>query len=184
MRADRGCRLFRGINEKPSARFLEHFHGFEDVLFAFLAKTSEVAEFPFFCDALHVGYRAGLKVGPQKGDFLWAERLQLQHVQKRRRIFLQQLLAQRVVAGLHNLLEMFDHAVADSRQFLELFRLLHQLLDRFRQAVNQLGRLLVAAISADNGAVDFEELRGFAQYACNLFVVHGGKIINPGAGGK
>src|SRR5258708_345370 len=69
---------------------------------------------------------------------------------------------------------MLDHAIADSWKFLQLLRFRHQLVDGFRQTVNQFGGLLVAAIAPDDGAIYLQELRRFAQYAGNLFVVHAG----------
>src|SRR5439155_857257 len=65
-----------------------------------------------------------------------------------------------------------DHALADSGQFFELFRFLDKLLDRFRQTINQLGSLFVASVAANDRAVNFEQLDGFAQNAGDLFVVH------------
>jgi hypothetical protein len=131
---NRGRRGFSRVNVKTSAGFLEDFHRFENILFALFAKAGDVAEFSLFCDSLHVGDGAGFKVGPQKRDFLRTKRLQLQEIQNGRRVFLQQLFAQRIIARLHDLLQMFDHAVADSRQFFELFRFLRELLDRFGPA--------------------------------------------------
>ena len=77
---------------------------------------------------------------------------------------------------------MLDHADADSWKFFELFRFLHELFDGFGQAVDQFGGLLITAVSADDGAVDFQKLRGFPEDAGDLFVVHGEAIINPGIG--
>jgi hypothetical protein len=74
---------------------------------------------------------------------------------------------------------MLDHAVADARQFFELFRFLGELFDRFRQAVDEFGGLFITAVSADDGAIDFQELRGLAKNAGDLFVVHDGEIIEP-----
>src|SRR5713226_6836974 len=68
---------------------------------------------------------------------------------------------------------MLDHAVADTREILQLFRVLCQLFDRVWQPRNELGRLFVAAIAADDGSVDFQELRGFPQDTSYLLVVHG-----------
>ena len=69
---------------------------------------------------------------------------------------------------------MLDHAVVDSWKFLELLRFLDELLDRFRQAVDQFGGLLIAAVPANDGPVDFQELGGFAEHAGNLFVAASG----------
>ena len=112
---NRGCRGFGGIDVKSSAGFLEDLHRFEDILFAFFAKAGEVAQLALFRDSLHVGDRAGFKIGPQEGDLLRPKRLELQQIQDARRVFLEELFAQRVVAGLHDFLQVLDHAVADSR---------------------------------------------------------------------
>src|SRR5438046_4971913 len=97
--------------------------------------------------------------------------MEVQQHQERRRIFLEQLPAQRVVAGLNDFLQMLDHAVADSWKFFELFWFLHELFDGFGQAVDQFGGLLVTAVSADDGAVDFHMLSSFTVVEGNLFVV-------------
>ena len=71
---------------------------------------------------------------------------------------------------------MLDHALANSWQLLELFRFFDQLLDRFRQAIDQFRRLFVAPITPNNRAVDFQELRGIPQNACDLLVVHSARL--------
>ena len=164
------------MDVKSSAGFLEDFHCFENVLFAFFAKAGDVPEFSLFRDSFHVGDGAGFKVRPQESHFLRPKRLELQQIQNARRVFFQQLLAQRVVAGLHDFLQMLDHAVADARKFFELFRFLDELLDRFGQAFDQFRGLFVTAVSADDGAIDFEELRGFTENAGDLFVVHARRL--------
>src|SRR5712664_167194 len=179
---NRGRRGFRRVNVKTSAGFLEDFHCLENILFAFFAKPGDVPEFSLFRDSLHIGDRAGFKVRPQEGDFLRAKRLELQQIQNGRRIFLEEFFAQRIIAGLNDFLQMLDHAVADSRKLFKFSWLLDELLNGFRQAVDQFGGLLVAAVSADDGAINFQELRGFAKYAGDLFVVHDEEIISPDRG--
>src|SRR5437660_3745675 len=105
--------------------------------------------------------------------------MQLQKIQNRRRIFLQQLFAQRVIAGLYDFLQVLHHAFANSRQCVELFRILDQLLDGFRQAVNEFSGFLIAAVPADNRPVNFQQLCRLPQDSCDLFVVHGGKNYKP-----
>ncbi len=67
---------------------------------------------------------------------------------------------------------MFDHAVADSRQLFQLLRLLHHLLDRLGQGIDQFRGFFVAAVTPDDRPVNFQELRRLPQDSCNLFVVH------------
>src|SRR5689334_14466756 len=90
--------------------------------------------------------------------------------------FFQQLLAQRIIARLPDLLQLLDHPFADSRQLFELFRLFHELFDRFRQTVNQLSSLFIAAVPADDCAINFQKLRGVAQDSCDLLVVHSAQL--------
>ena len=87
-------------------------------------------------------------------------------------IFLEQLFAQAVVAGLHDFGKVLDHALADAGQFFELFRRCDEHCHRVGQGFDQFRGFLVAAVAADDGAINFEQLRGFAEYAGNLFVVH------------
>src|SRR5260370_17100143 len=94
------------------------------MLLALFAKAGEVAKFPLFGDSLHVGDCGSFEVGPQKSDLLWTQRLQSQQVQNRRWIFLEVLLAQRVVAGLHDLFQLLAHPAPDSRRSLDLLLLL------------------------------------------------------------
>src|SRR6266481_6581873 len=179
MRDQRGRGVFGGTKEESSRGFLEHFHGLENVLFAFFAEAGQVAKFSFSRKLFHVRHGPGLEVRPQKRHLLRSKRLQLQQIQNRRRIFLQELLAQRVVAGLNDFLQVLDHAVADSRKFLKLLRFLDQLFDGFRQRVDQFGGLFVTSVPPDDRAVNFQELRGLAQDSSNLFVIHVGRSSDP-----
>src|SRR5260370_41807596 len=82
-------------------------------------------------------FRAGFKVRPQEGDFLRPKRLELQQIQNGRRVFLEELFAQRIIAGLNDFLQMLDHAVADSRKLFKFSRLLAELLERCPPAVDK-----------------------------------------------
>ncbi len=96
----------------------------------------------------------------------------MQQIENRRRVFLQQLFPQRVIAGLHDFLQVLDHAVADSRKFFQLLRFLDKLLDGFGQAIDKLRRFFIAPVPPDDGPINFKELRRFPQDSCDLFVVH------------
>ncbi len=176
MRNDHVCGVLGGVDVKSSAGFLEDFHCFQNILFALFAKPRQIAKFSFFCQLFHVRHCSGFEVGPQESDFLRAQRLQLEQIQNGRRIFLQQFFAQGVIAGLHDFLQVFHHAVADSGELLELFRFLDELLDGFGQTIDKFGSLLIAAVPADNGPIDFQKLRGIPEDSCDLFVVHIGRL--------
>jgi hypothetical protein len=145
-------------------------------LFAFLAEPRQVAQLLLSGEPLHVCDGGRLEMRPQERHFLRPQRLQLQYVQNCRRIFFQELLSQRIVAGLHDFLQVLDHPLADSRQLFELLWLFDQLLNRFWQTVNQLSGLFVTSIAAYDRAVNFQKLRRVAQNPCNLLVVHSGPL--------
>ena len=69
---------------------------------------------------------------------------------------------------------MIDHALADAGEFEKFFRSGDELFDGLREAFDEFGGFFVGAVAADDGAIDFEELRGFAEDASDAFVVHGG----------
>jgi len=79
---------------------------------------------------------------------------------------------------------VLNHAIADSRKFLELLRLLDQLFDGFRQRVDQFGSLFVTSVPPDDRAVNFQELRGLTQDSCDLLVIDDPQIIEPFATAK
>jgi hypothetical protein len=118
---------------------------------------------------------------PEQSDFFGAERLEREQVEDGRRIFLQELGAELVVAGLENFLDMLGHAVADAGQGSELLGVAGELLDGLGEAADEFGAALVAAVAADDGAVNFQELRGFAKNALDLAVFHTGP---PAATGR
>ena len=60
-------------------------------------------------------------------------------------------------------MDVFGHALADAGEIGELGFVLGEFLDAIRQAANQFGGFFVAAIAADDRAVDFEKLGGFAE---------------------
>ncbi len=116
--------------------------------------------------------RGDFEMAPEKRDFFRPERLQRKQIEQRGRIFLQQLLAEGVVAGFQDFLDVLGHAVADAGQLFEFLVVLGEIFDALVDAVQQLGHFLVAAIAADDGAVDFEQLRRLAQDSGDLAVFH------------
>ena len=55
---------------------------------------------------------------------------------------------------------------------ISLARSLGQLFDRFGQAAEEFRGAFVAAVAADHGAVDFQQLRRFPQNAGDFTIFH------------
>ena len=163
---------FHEVDQEAPGDLLVDLDGFQDIGFTFFAEAGKFAELAFAGEGFDGVDGAGFEGAPEQGDFLGAERLQVEQVENRGRIFLQELLAQAVVVGLENFLNVLGHAVADAGQFGELGGIERQLLDRFRNAGDQLGGFFVAAIAADDRAIDFEQLRGLAQDAGDFTIIH------------
>src|ERR1700744_3735436 len=90
---DLGSGIFRGVETETAGGTLVRFDRFQDVLFALLAESSEIAELSFSSEFFDVGDSRGLKIRPQESAVFRSERLQIQDVEQRDWIFLQQLLA-------------------------------------------------------------------------------------------
>ncbi len=129
-------RRFRRIQSEAAGRSLERLDGLEDVLLAFFTEARHLAQFALKSEFLDVSHGGGLEVRPQKRHLLRSQRLQVQNIKQRNRIFLQQLLPQTVVAGLQDFLQMLGHALADARQLFQLVGSFRQFLDRFVHSGN------------------------------------------------
>ncbi len=157
IRCNLSRRFFSPADQKSSRRLLEHLHRLQNILLALLSKSRQVPQFAFLRQFFHIRHAAGLELAPQKRHLLRPQRLQIQQIQNRLRIFLQQFLSQRIIPGLNNLLQMLHHPVANSRQLRQLLRRRHQLLHRLRQAVNQLRRLLVTPVAPDDRPINLQK---------------------------
>ena len=140
--------------------------------FAFFAEACQVAQLALARQLFHLFDRAGLERFPEQRDLLRPERLQREEVQNGFGIFLEKLFPQGIVAGLEDFLDVIGHAFADAGQFHQLFAVGGKFFDGFGQAVEQLRGALVAAETADHRAVDFEQLRRFAQDASDFAIFH------------
>ena len=69
---------------------------------------------------------------------------------------------------------MLGHAFTDAGERLEFFGIAGDDFYGFGKAGDQFGGFLIAAITADDGAVDLQQLRGLAQNARNLSILHAG----------
>src|ERR1700735_1410593 len=96
----------------------------------------------------------------------------MEQFEKGGRILFKKLLTEFVVAGLEDFADVFGHVFADAGQLAELLGVLANVLDALVQAVEEFSDFFVAAIAADNGAIDFEQLRGLTQDSGDFFVFH------------
>ena len=67
-----------------------------------------------------------LERAPEQSDFFRAQRLNVEQVENRGGIFLQQLFAQAVVAGFEDFLDVLGQAVADAGEFGEFFGIVRE----------------------------------------------------------
>ena len=113
--------VVRHIDEESSraGQVLELLGGFQDVLLAFFAEAGQVAQLAFARELFDAVDGGDLEFLAEEGDFLRPERLQLEQIEQGGRIFFQQLLAQAVVAGFQDFVDVLGHAFADAGQFLE-----------------------------------------------------------------
>ncbi len=81
-------------NAARARKVLELLGGLQNILFALFAEARKVAQFAFARELRDAIDGADFEIAPEKRDLFWAERLQMEQVEQRGRIFLQQLLAQ------------------------------------------------------------------------------------------
>ena len=164
--------VFGSGEQKTAGGLFENFNGLEDVLLGFFAEAGQVAQLAPPGKLLELRDRAAVEFAPEDQGLFRTERLQREQFEHRDRIFLQQLFAQPVIAGGENFADVFGHAFADAGELFELFRLTRHGLDGFGKAGDQFGGFLIAAIAADDGAVDLQQLCGLAQNARDLPILH------------
>ncbi len=146
---------------------------FQDRLFAFLSEARQIAKLAFAGELFQVRDRGHFEFLPQQRHALRAERRNIEKLKNSGGIFFQQFLAEAVIAGGQNFADVLGHAFADAGKLLELLFILGDILDALGEAAEQIGDFFIAAVAADDGAINFEQLRGFAENFCNVAVVHG-----------
>ena len=113
-------RFFRHIDVETPGGLLVHLDRFQNILFALFAEARQIAQLALARELFHLLHRSRLEGFPEKRDFFRSERLQIQKIEDRSRIFLEELASQGIVAGLENFLNVIGHAVADAGQFHQL----------------------------------------------------------------
>ncbi len=85
-------------------------------------------------------------------------------------------MAQAVIAILEDFVDVLGHAFADAGKGGEFLAIFGEVFDALGDAVDQVGGAFVAAIAADDGAIDFEEMGGVAEDFGDFAIFHAGII--------
>ena len=118
-----------GVDEEAAADAAVVFDGLQQLGFVLLAHAGEFADFSFareFLDAIDIADFVG---APDERDGLRAEALNLQQLQHRRVVLLQQFGLYRELAVGEKFLQVAEHALADAGDRKDLFGIGDEFLD-------------------------------------------------------
>src|SRR5580700_1083400 len=96
----------------------------------------------------------------------------MEQLQEGRGVLFEKFLAELVIAGLEDFADVLGHVFADTGKLAEFLGVFADVLDAFVEAIEKLGDFFVAAIAADYGAIDFQQLRGLTEDSGDFFVFH------------
>ena len=148
------------------------FNRLQDFLLALFAQARQLAQLAFARQLLHAGEIAHLEGAPQQRDGLRAESLDLQQLQHRGPVLLQQLLVRPELAAAAQLLDVGRHALADAGNLQQLLGFVDQCRDLLRQSFDGLGGAAIGADAERVVAVDLHEIGGFVKDVGDGLVVH------------
>src|SRR5579872_579660 len=169
--------LLSDIEEKTAGDTTVVFDGLQEFGFLLLAHAREFANLALTSELLNALGIADFIGAPNEGDSLWAEALDLQQLQHRGMIFLEQLGVDRQLAFFEHFLEILEHAFADAGNLENLLRFADQIGNLLWVGLDGLGGVAVRADAKRILAVNFEQVGGFVENARNGFVVHSGRTI-------
>ncbi len=163
---------FGGVQQEASGDAAIVFDGLEQFLFVLFTHARQFANLAFARQFLHAFDIAYLIGAPDQGDGLRPQALNLEQVQHRRAIFLQQFGVQRESALFEHFLQVHQHAFADAGDFEHFLGFVES--GRRSAAVSFDGLRGVAVRADAEGilAVDFQQVGGFVENAGDGFVVH------------
>ena len=167
----------RVIDEIAAADALVVFDGLDQLEFVLLAHAGKFTNLPGareFLHSIHVGNLVG---APDQRDRFRPQTLDLQQLQHRRVIFLEQLGVQREPAVLEQFLQVFQHAFADSGNGQHFLGIRDQVGHALREILDGLGGVAIRTNAERVLAVDFEKVGGLVQQVGDGFVIHGKKQI-------
>ena len=144
----------------------------QDFLLALFAQARQFAQLAFARQLLHAGEIAYLEGAPQQRNGLRPQPLDLQQLQHRGPVFLQQLLMRAELAAAAQLLDVGGHAFADAGNLQQLLGFVDQCRDLLGQAFEGLGGAAIGADAERVVAIDLHEIGGFVEDVGDGFVVH------------
>ena len=142
----------------------------------FLAHARQFANFSCareLLDAIHVGDFVG---APDQRDRLGPETLDLQQLQHRRVILLQQLGLNGELAGIEQFLQVGEHSLADAGNGEHLLGIADDFFDLVRMIFDGLRGIAVGADAEGILAVDLQQVGSFVEDVGNGLVIHVLKI--------
>src|SRR5262249_18517966 len=122
----------RDIDKESSAYAPVVCNGLEQFGFMLLAHAGEFANLTLFGEFLHSIDIADLVRAPDQRDSLGTQSLDLQKLQHRRVIFIEQLFLQRELAFRKQLTQIFQHALANAWDREDLLFVRDDVANRFR----------------------------------------------------
>ena len=167
---------FGGVDEEAAADAAIVLDGLEQLGFVLFAHARQFADLAFarqFFDAVDVADFVG---APDQGDGLRPEALNLQQLQHRGMIFLQQFGLHGELAVFEKFLQVPEHALADAGNCENLLGIVDQFFDRLRAVLDGLRGVAVGADAEGVLPVDFEQVGGFVENVGDGLVVHRLKI--------
>ena len=173
-----------GIDEEAAADAAVVLDGLEQLGFVLLAHARQFADLAFarqFLDAIDV---ADLVGAPDERDGFRAEALNLQQLQHRRVIFLEQFGLHGEFAVCEEFLQVAQHAFADAGNRENLLGVGDEFLDLLRVILDGLRGVAVGADAERILPIDLEQVGGLVENVGDGLVVHGqGKSKQSWTGG-
>ena len=160
------------INQKAPTNAAIVFDGLEQlrlVLFAHARQFANLALSRQFLDTVHIADFVG---APDERDRLRPQSLNLQQLQHRRAVLLQQFRLHRQLAVFEEFLEIAKHAFADAGNFEDLLRLSDEIFYRLRMILNRLRGVAVRANAEGILPIDLEQVGSLVKNIGDGLVVH------------
>jgi hypothetical protein len=167
---------FGGVDQKPSGDAAVIFDGLQQFLFVLLAHARQFADLAFARKLFHAIDVADLIGAPDQCNRLRPQALNLQQLEHRRMIFLEQVGLHAELAVLEEFLQVDQHPFADAGNGQNLLGFGDDVFDLLRVIFDGLGGIAVGADAERILAVDFEQIGGFVENRGDGFIVHGLKI--------
>ena len=164
---------FGGVDEKAARDAAVVFDGLQQLLFVLLAHARQFANLAFARKFFYAIDIADLIGAPDQGNRLRSEALDLQQLEHRRVIFLEQFGLHRESAVFEQFLQVDQHAFADAGDGEHFLRFGDDVFDLLGVILDGLSGVAVGADAERILAVDFEQVGGFVEDVGDGFVVHG-----------